>query len=51
MEEIKFIYRNNIEGSIEILNKLKAKQKLLELFETKNIEKIEVVYKKESRLV
>lgn len=45
-DKIKFIYGNDEEGSTEILNKLGAEQKILELFETKEIEKIEVVYKK-----
>lgn len=45
-EKVKFIYGNEKEGVIETLNKLRAEQKLLELFETKEIEKIEIVYKK-----
>lgn len=45
-EKIKVIYGNEECGTIEVLNKLGAEQKILELFETKEIEKIEVVYKK-----
>ena len=46
-EKIKLIYGNDAENAIEILNKLKAEQKILELFETKEIEKVEITYKKE----
>lgn len=45
-EKIKLIYGNETNGSIEILNRLKAEQKILELFETEQIEKIEITYKK-----
>lgn len=45
-QKIKVIYSNEEEGAIEILNKLETEQKILELFETKKIEKIEIVYKK-----
>lgn len=45
---IKIFYGNEEEGTTEILNKLGAEQKILELFETKEIEKVEVIYKKES---
>lgn len=44
--KIKVIYGNGEEGATEILNKLETEQKILELFETKEIEKIEVTYKK-----
>lgn len=50
-EKIKIVYENEEEGATEVLNKLKAEQKVLELFETKEIEKIEIKYKKESQLV
>ena len=40
------IYGNGEEGATEILNKLGTEQKILELFETKEIEKIEITYKK-----
>lgn len=46
-EKIKIIYGNDTENAVEQLNKIKAKQKLLELFETKKIESVEIVYKKE----
>ena len=46
-EKMKLIYGNDTENAIEILNKLKAEQKILELFETKEIEKVEITYKKE----
>lgn len=46
MEKIKVFYGNEEEGATEVLNKLKAEQKVLELFETKEIEKIEIKYKK-----
>lgn len=45
-EKIKIIYGNEEEGATEILNKLGAEQKILELFETEEIEKIEIIYKK-----
>ena len=45
-EKIKVSYGNKEEETIEVLNKLKAEQKILELFETKEIEKIEIKYKK-----
>lgn len=45
-EKIKVIYGNEEEGATETLNKLGAEQKILELFETKEIEKIEITYKK-----
>ena len=45
-EKIKLTCGDGIENSIEILNKLKTKQRLLELFETEEIEKIDVIYKK-----
>ena len=46
-EKIKVIYGNGTENAVEQLNKIRAEQKLLELFETKKIEKVEIVYKKE----
>ena len=45
-DKIEFIYGDNEEGTKKILNKLQAEQKILELFETKEIERIEVTYKK-----
>lgn len=45
-EKIKISYGNGEEGATEVLNKLKTEQKILELFETKEIEKIEIKYKK-----
>lgn len=45
-EKIRVIYGDNKERTIEILNKLGAEQKILEVFETKEIESIEIVYKK-----
>ena len=45
-QKIRIIYRNEEEGTVETLNKLKAEQKILELFETEEIEKVEIVYKK-----
>lgn len=46
VEKIKVFYGNDEEGATEILNKLGAEQKILELFETKEIERIEIIYKK-----
>lgn len=45
-EKIKVFYGNEDEGSMEELNKLKAEQKILELFETQKIGKIEIFYNK-----
>lgn len=45
--QIKFCCGNKEEGSIEILNKSKAEQKILELFKARQIEKIEIIYKEE----
>ena len=45
-DKIKVIYGNEEEGTTEYLNKLKSEQKILELFEIYEIEKIEIVYKK-----
>lgn len=45
-EKIKVIYGDEDESSIEILNKLRAEQKILELFETRKIREIEITYKK-----
>lgn len=44
-QKIKVISGNKTEGQCEILNKLKAEQRILELFETEQIEKIEITYK------
>lgn len=45
-EKIKIIYGSEEAAATEVLNKLNAEQKILELFETKEIEKIEIKYKK-----
>lgn len=45
-KKIKVMYGNKTEGACETLNKLEAEQKILELFETEQIEKIEITYKK-----
>ena len=42
---IKVISGTEKMGQCEILNKLKAEQRILELFETEEIEKIEITYK------
>lgn len=42
--KIKLIYGNKTEGTIDTVNKLGAEQKILELFETKNIKKIDITY-------
>lgn len=42
---IKVISRTEKMGQCEILNKLKAEQRILELFETEEIEKIDITYK------
>ena len=47
-EKIKIIYGSNDENSIITLNKLDAMKLLLELLETKEIEIIEVNYKKQT---
>lgn len=47
-KQIKVISGNETDGECEIFNKLKAEQKILELFETQEIEKIEITYKKEN---
>ena len=44
-QKIKLISGNKIEGQCEILDKLKAEQRILELFETEEIEKIDIIYK------
>ena len=44
-EEIKVAYGHERQGQCEILNKLKAEQRILELFETEEIEKIDITYK------
>ena len=44
-QKIKLISGNEKQGQCEILNKLKAEQRILELFETEKIEKIEITYK------
>lgn len=46
-QQIEFILENETEGSKEILNKLKVAQKVLEVLETKEVESIEIKYKKE----
>lgn len=43
-EKIKLIHGNKTGGTIDIVSKLGAEQKILELFETKNIKKIEITY-------
>lgn len=43
--KIKLISGNKTKGQCEIVNKLKAEQKILELFETQEIEKIDITYK------
>lgn len=45
-EQIKVIYGDKKEGIVEILNKLKTAQKILELLETKEVEIINITYKK-----
>ena len=45
-EKIEVCYGSTEEGAKEILNKLSAEQKILKLFETHEIEKITVQYKK-----
>lgn len=42
---ITVISGNERMGQCEILNKLKAEQRILELFETEEIEKIDITYK------
>ena len=44
-QKIKLISGNKIEGQCEILDKLKAEQRILELFETEEIEKVDITYK------
>lgn len=44
-QKIKLISGNEKQGQCEILNKLKAEQRILELFETEEIEKIDITYK------
>ena len=44
-QKIELISGNKIEGQCEILDKLKAEQRILELFETEEIEKIDITYK------
>lgn len=43
-EKIVLTYGNKTEGAVDIVSKLGAEQKILELFETKNINKIEITY-------
>lgn len=45
-EKIEVCFGNTEEGAKEILNKLKAEQKILELFETEKIKKVIIQYKK-----
>ena len=47
-EKIKIIYGSNEEGSIITLNKLDTMKLLLELLETKEVEYIEMNYKKQT---
>ena len=47
-EKIKIIHGSNEEGTVVILNKLDAMKLLLELLETKEVEMIEVNYKKQT---
>ena len=42
---IKVISGTEKMGQCEMLNKLKAEQRILELFETEEIEKIDITYK------
>lgn len=42
---IKVISGTEKMGQCEILNKLKAQQRILELFETEEIEKVDITYK------
>jgi|GEM_PF-7003842 hypothetical protein len=42
---IKVISGTKKMGQCEILNKLKAEQRILELFETEEIEKVDITYK------
>lgn len=44
-QKIKLISGNETKGQCEILNKLKAEQRILELFETEQIEKVDITYK------
>ena len=44
-QKIKLISGTEKMGQCEMLNKLKAEQRILELFETEEIEKIEITYK------
>lgn len=44
-QKIKIISGTEKMGQYEILNKLKAEQRILELFETEEIEKIDITYK------
>lgn len=44
--KIEVYFGNEVEGAKEVLNKLGAEQKILELFETQEIEKITIQYKK-----
>lgn len=44
-QKIQLISGNEKQGQCEILNKLKAEQRILELFETEEIEKIDITYK------
>lgn len=43
--KIKVFWGNDVEGVITFLNKQEAKEKIMELLETREIEKIEVYYK------
>lgn len=47
IEKIKISYSSKNEGTIEKLSKIEAKQKILELFESKIIESVDITYKEE----
>ena len=44
-QKIRLISGNEKQGECQILNKLEAEQRILELFETQEIEKIDITYK------
>lgn len=45
--KIELYFGSEVEGAKEVLNKLGAEQKILELFETKRIKKVEIIYENE----
>ena len=49
-KKIKFITESKMEGQVEILNALKAKKRILELFETEEIDKIQITLKQKVSL-